>query len=164
MAKFNSRLKQGGAVGALLAGGVMAVQLIGGNEGERTKAYRDITGTWTICDGHTEGVRAGMVFTKAECRKLLGEDIIVYEEQMQSCLVDPQAIPIHVYVASLDFEYNVGKGNFCKSSIAAALNVGAYKEACQRQFRYTVSKGQRLKGLYNRRVKTVNFCMKDFAS
>jgi len=165
MAKvFQSRLTAG-ATGA--AGGAaalaLAVQLIGGHEGLRTRAYKDVIGVWTICYGHTENVRSGMVFTKAECDKQFGDDIVKYEKQMVSCLVEPKKIPIHVYIASLDIEYNIGEGAFCKSSIVTALNVGAYKTACERQLRYTMAGGRRIPGLYKRRVETMNFCMQDAA-
>lgn len=157
MSKFNSRLA-GGSAGAVAAL-ALTISLIGGHEGLRTKAYRDVIGVWTICYGHTEGVRGSMVFTKAECNKQFGDDLVTYEKQMQSCLVAPEKIPIRVYISSLDLEYNIGKGGFCKSSIAVALNAGAYKTACERQLRYTVAGGRRIPGLYKRRVDTLNFCM-----
>jgi lysozyme len=40
-------------------------------EGRENKAYRDIVGVWTICDGETKGVKPGMVKTDAECDAML---------------------------------------------------------------------------------------------
>lgn len=165
MAKFSdSRLKQGGTVAGGLAALLMAIQLIGGHEGLRTKAYRDVVGVWTICYGHTEVVRSGMVMTRAECDKQFGDDLLVYEQQMRSCLDKPDTIPIRPYIAFLDLEYNIGKGAFCRSSIAAAANTGNYRTACERMLRYSMAKGRRIPGLYKRRVETRDFCLKDMAS
>jgi lysozyme len=160
MASFsNSRLKQGGAIAGGLSVLALTIQLIGGHEGLRTKSYRDVVGVWTECYGHTVGARAGLVFTKAECDKQFGEDLLVYEQQMRSCLDNPDSIPIKSYIAFLDTEYNIGKSAFCNSSIAAAANTGNIAVACDRILRYTMAGGRRIAGLVRRRQETRAICL-----
>ena len=49
------------------AAATLACTFVGGHEGERLKAYRDIAGVPTICNGETRGVTMGMTATHLEC-------------------------------------------------------------------------------------------------
>ena len=110
----------------------LAIALIGGYEGLRLNSYQDVIGVWTACYGETRGIKKGMSFTKAECDAQFSEGLIQFEAGMRKCLAKPDDIPIKPYIAFLSLSYNVGIGAFCKSSVAAFANVGAYKAACNR--------------------------------
>ena len=60
---------KGAAIGGVAGAATIAaiVAFIGPWEGRRYTAYQDIVGVWTICEGHTKGVKAGDVATDAQC-------------------------------------------------------------------------------------------------
>ena len=60
---MTGRLKK---TGAFTAAGLIAVGIVGGFEGLRTKAYRDVVGVPTICFGETRGVKMGDTATDAQ--------------------------------------------------------------------------------------------------
>jgi len=62
---------------ATIVAGAVSLTLSGTAQQEGTvyRAYRDIGGKWTICNGHTKGVRAGMMATKAQCDAWLRADL-----------------------------------------------------------------------------------------
>lgn len=76
---------------ALVLGGASSLTLLNQflheEEGDRTHAYRDAGGVWTICKGltHVDGnpVRKGMVLTPAQCDRLDRE-----QEQKALALID----------------------------------------------------------------------------
>lgn len=141
------------------AAGALAVTLIGGFEGLRLAAYPDPIGIPTICYGETKGVKLGDVKTKAECDTLLITSIRAHEMGMRRCLVDPDAIPIKSYVAFVSFAYNVGVGNFCKSTLARKVNAGDIVGACNELPRWTRAGGRVLRGLVNRRSAEQDLCL-----
>jgi GH24 family phage-related lysozyme (muramidase) len=65
---------------------VVATATISHWEGRELRAYRDIVGVWTICDGETKGVRPGQTATPAECDSMLARNLIVYEAGLDRCL------------------------------------------------------------------------------
>lgn len=69
MAKTKTRLV--GALGAATVAGSLAVQTVGGFEGLKLYAYRDVIGVWTACYGETAGIKPGMKFSKATCDNML---------------------------------------------------------------------------------------------
>lgn len=61
-----SRLKKAG-IGLTVAGS-LAIGVIGGYEGLRTRAYPDMVGVPTVCFGETRGVKLGDVYTVEQCK------------------------------------------------------------------------------------------------
>lgn len=121
---FKGRMSKGVAFAAMMT------TMVGGFEGLRTVAYKDPVGIPTICFGETKGVTMGMSFTVAECKEMLAVSLAEHEAEMVSCLKAPDAIPDKVYGAALSLEYNIGKGNFCGSTLTKKLNDGDYLGAC----------------------------------
>jgi lysozyme len=155
-----SRLKKIGAgIGALTVAGTLAVQTVGGFEGLRLYAYRDVIGTWTACYGETAGIHPGMKFSKDSCDNLLVESLVKHERGMRACLSNPDSLPDKVYVADLSLAYNIGVGAFCKSSIARFQNEGKVAASCHRFLLYNRAGGKVNIGLINRRVKERALCL-----
>lgn len=152
-----SRLRKG-AVGLTVAGS-LAVGFIGGWEGLRTKAYRDVIGVPTICFGETRGVKMGDTYTVDECKAMLGDALVEFEAGMRRCLSAPDRIPDKPYVAFLSLAYNIGNGAFCKSSIARYANAGNLKAACDSLLLYTRAGGKVVQGLVNRRKEERKLCL-----
>lgn len=161
---MKTRLKKAGAgIAALTVAGSLAVQTVGGFEGLKLYAYRDVVGVWTACYGETKGIHRGMVFSRETCNNLLVDSLITHEQGMRKCLKNPDGLPIQVYVADLSLAYNVGVGAFCSSSIARYQNAGAIRASCNRFPLYNRAGGRVNKGLINRRAQERKLCLKGAA-
>ena len=155
-----SRLRIGGALTAL---GLFAVGLVGGLEGKRNAAYRDIVGVWTICYGETRGVRKNDYRTDAQCDAMLANALVDYEHGMRRCLKAPDALPGKMYVAMVSATYNLGMGAFCKSSMARLANAGDLEGSCQALMLYVNGRVRgvlrKIKGLVYRRDIERDICL-----
>lgn len=158
-----SRLKQIGAgIGAITLAGSMAIQTVGGFEGLRLYAYRDVVGVWTACYGETKGIRPGMRFSKEDCDNLLIDSLVEHEAGMRRCLQAPDAIPAESYVAFVSLTYNIGVGAFCRSTARKRLDAGNLVGACDAILSW--NKGGRplreIRGLTIRRHAERDLCLK----
>lgn len=161
-ATTKSRLKTG-AIGGLMT---LVVAVVGGYEGLRTKAYRDVVGIPTVCFGETRGVKMGDTYTVDECKVMLGEALVEFEKGMTKCLTSPATIPDKTYVATLSLSYNIGVGAFCKSTVAKRLNAGDIKGACNAFLSW--NRGGRplrvIPGLTRRRQEERALCLEGIAA
>lgn len=142
----------GGAAAAVIAA---AVAFIAPWEGEELRAYRDLVGVWTICNGATEGVKPGQTATPAECKERLALDVARYEKAIRPCLPDP--LPNGMLVAFISVAYNIGPAAFCKSSMAKY----AYSDpvrACASLLLYNKAGGKVVRGLVRRRAAEKELC------
>lgn len=116
----------------LIAGSValmaLATATISQFEGRELRAYQDIVGVWTICEGETKGVRPGQVATPAECDKMLASNIAYYEAGLDRCLT--AAVPGRTKVALVSWTMNVGIGAACGSTLVRKANAGDLRGAC----------------------------------
>jgi lysozyme len=153
-----SRLRKAG-IGLTVAGS-LAVGLIGGFEGMRTRAYIPIPGDVpTVCFGETRGVKMGDTHTPAECKAMLGTALVEFETNMRRCLVAPDRIPDKPYVAFLSVSYNIGSRAFCASTIARKANVGDIRGACDALLAWNKAGGRVVQGLVNRRAAERKLCL-----
>ena len=121
-------------------------------EGRELKAYRDIVGVWTICDGETKGVKPGMVKTNAECDAML----IARVEQdfyrpLTRCIKGYEAKPVSWQASMLSLAYNVGTGAACGSTAAKLARSGDLAGSCRAMTRFNRAGGRVIKGLKLRR-------------
>lgn len=150
-----SRLKKGTAAAAL------AVALVGGFEGLRQNAYPDpATGgkPWTICFGHTEGVRPGDRKSIEECKALLISDLAIYANGITKCVTAP--LPDERFVALTSFAFNVGVGAACKSSVVRLINQGRTRAGCDALLKWNRAAGIVFPGLTRRRQAERALCLK----
>lgn len=146
----------------LTAAGMLAITTTAHHEGLRTRAYKDVIGVPTICFGETRGVKMGDVKTVEECKWMLGNRLVEFEEntlQNKKCVLNPEIIPDVSYVQFLSLAYNIGEGGFCKSSIARYLNGGDVASACRSMNKYVYAGGVVWKGLVTRREAEVKLCL-----
>lgn len=114
----------GQVVGVLGQRGVMAAAalLVLAMEGISYVAYQDTGGVWTICAGHTAGVKPGDVATEQECGKHAEADLRTARQDVDRLVkVDPS---LACRVALIDFTYNVGAGAFSRSTLLRKINAG----------------------------------------
>lgn len=156
-----TKLKKAGAITAV---GALALSLIGGFEGLRTTAYRDVVGIPTICFGETKGVHMGDKASVEQCKTMLADRLIKdFEPEMRACITKPDAIPDKSYVAFLSLSYNIGSGAFCKSSVVTNINKGNYEAACNSLLSFNKARVNGkltvVKGLDTRRKEENKLCM-----
>lgn len=126
-------------------------------------AYRDIVGVWTICDGLTRGVRAGMTETPEGCTRRLETELVEHAVRLRSCT--PQLFArgrdqqLH---ASISLSYNIGWPSFCASTAAKRFRAGDWRGGCRAIGMWNKA-GRPLRvvpGLDNRRRREIAICMK----
>lgn len=131
---------------------------VGGWEGLQLVAYRDPINIPTICYGETKNVRMGMKATKAECDAMLIESLIEHEDGMLRCL--KREVPDGAHLAFLSLTYNVGVGNFCRSTLVKKANAGDIKGACEELMKWNRAGGVVFRGLTNRRKAEREICLR----
>ncbi|MBB3743745.1 lysozyme [Rhizobium sp. BK591] len=155
--------KTGGGLAAITLAGAMAIQTVGGFEGLKLYAYRDVVGIWTACYGETQGIKPGMKFSKADCDNMLIDSLVEHEAGMRACLKAPDALPIQTYVAGVSLTYNIGTGGFCGSTVVRKLNAGDIRGACDAFLMWDKAKGRKIAGLTKRREAERALCLKGVA-
>lgn len=147
------------AVG-LIAGSLVLTALstsfIGEWEGRELRAYRDIVGVLTICDGETKGVKVGDIATIAQCDAMLARNLRIYEAGLDRCLMAP--MPGKTKVAILSWAYNVGVGAACKSTLVRRANAGDLAGACTELSKWDKAAGRVIRGLTRRRAAERKLC------
>lgn len=126
-------------------------------EGVRLKAYKDAVGVWTIGAGHTSAagpprVVAGMTITSGEVMEILSRDLLTYERAVLDA-TKGIALKQHEFDALVSLCYNIGPGNFQKSSVLRHLIAKRYQQAGVSFSLWNKAKGRVLSGLTKRRRK-----------
>lgn len=116
----------------------------------------DPKGVNTVCYGHIEDVKIGDTYTKIQCEEMLAKDLPRYEAQVEKCI--HVAMPGYRHAAVLSFDYNVGGGALCKSSVARYINAGEWQKGCDALLLYDRAAGKVLPGLVKRRQSERKMC------
>ena len=126
------------------------IALIKEFEGLRLKAYKCPGGVWTIGYGHTAGVKPGMVISEAQAEEYLTADLIASEKYLNNLRL---AINQNQFDALISFIYNVGTGNFSRSTLLRKVRANPQDNSIMDEFlRWVYSKGRVLPGLQRRRL------------
>ena len=143
------------------AAGAMAicVTLVGGFEGLRQTAYRDVIGVPTICFGETRGVKMGDTKTAEECRAMLAGRLQEFADGVAGCVPRFPDLPPARAAAQVSLAYNIGIGAYCRSSVARLLNAGQDRAACDAFLKWNRAAGVVFPGLTRRRETERALCM-----
>ena len=126
------------------------IDLIKEFEGLRLKAYKCPGGVWTIGYGHTAGVKPGMVISEAQAEEYLMADLIASEKYLNDLRL---AINQNQFDALISFIYNVGTGNFSRSTLLRKVRANPQDNSIMDEFlKWVYSKGRVLPGLQRRRL------------
>jgi lysozyme len=130
-------------------------ELIQQFEGLRTRSYRDSIGVWTIGYGHTTAagppsVTSGMQITEAEAQDILRRDVAMFEKGVARLVTVP--LTNDQFSALVSFAYNVGLGNFERSSVLKSANAKDFDSVPRRLSLWTKAGGRILPGLIRRRA------------
>jgi lysozyme len=127
-----------------------AYALIKRFEGLRLTSYQDPVGIWTIGYGTTQGVEPHQTITEAEAEAMLRRAVQRIEDILGSAIHVP--LTQDQFDACICLSYNVGQGNFTKSTLLAKLNARDYEGAANEFTKWIHAAGAALPGLVRRRV------------
>ncbi|HEC0486911.1 TPA: lysozyme [Pseudomonas aeruginosa] len=108
-------------------------------EGTKFEAYPDSGGVWTICTGHTKGVRPGDRATPEQCAAYLQGDLGGAVDFVMRAV--PKAT-IWQKIALADFVYNVGATAFARSTLYRLTVAGDYVAAAAQFMRWRFVAGR----------------------
>lgn len=129
--------------------GQRGINLIKQHEGLRLEAYRCPAGVFSIGYGHTAGVRRGDVIDAQRAEQLLAEDLGESEAVVNR---ECPGLSQNRFDALVSFVFNVGTGNFLKSTLLKCVKANPENVNIRYEFsRWTRSKGVELAGLMRRR-------------
>lgn len=123
-------------------------------EGCVLKAYLCSAGVLTIGVGHTSAAGApvvakGMVISKAEADEILTRDLGIFEAVVNRLV--RVNLNQNQFDALVSFVFNLGEGNFSKSTLLRKLNAGDYAGASDQFAVWNRAGGKVLTGLTKRR-------------
>lgn len=135
------------------------------DEGSELRAYRDIAGIWTICNGDTANVRPGMVETPEGCRRRLEAQLIAHAKPVMACTPrlreegrDWQR------AAAVSLAYNIGVRAYCRSSVDRRFDIGQWRAGCDAFLKWNKARvnGQLrpVRGLTLRRQRERAICLR----
>ena len=134
---------------------IYGLRLLAKHEGLSLKAYKCPAGVWTIGYGNTfyeDGtkVKEGDIITKQRAEELLR--IIANDFATKVKAVVKQNLTLQQFDALVSFAYNVGVGNFAKSTLLKKVNANPLDPTIQAEFeKWNKANGRVLKGLVTRR-------------
>ena len=126
------------------------INLVKRFEGLELKAYRDSVGILTIGYGHTHAVKAGDIITGEQADAFLREDLQVAELTVNTNV--KVKLTQGQFDALVSFVFNLGSGNFVKSTLIRKLNAGDYAGAADEFGKWVNAGGKKLPGLVKRRA------------
>ena len=133
------------------------INLIKEYEGFKSKSYLCPAGIWTIGYGTTRignnPVKKGMVCTREEAENWLKQDVIVFLNGIESAINSGVKLNQNQVDSLVSFVYNVGIGNFKKSTLLKYINDGFFVLAKNEFKRWNKGGGKVLPGLVARRAK-----------
>lgn len=121
-------------------------------EGCELCAYPDpATGAapWTIGYGHTSGVKPGDVCTADQADKWMNDEANDVAKKIQDVVTVP--LKQNQLDALVSLVYNIGFGNFKKSTLLKKLNAEEYDDASNEFLKWIRGNGKVMPGLVARR-------------
>lgn len=131
--------------------GSTGMALIKASEGLSLQMYRDPAGLWTIGYGHLikPDEKIGREIKIKEAEDLLKKDLKQAEKIIQSVVT--VELSQNQFDALVALVFNIGSGNFRKSTLLKYLNQGDYSKAADQFLVWDKAGGRKLPGLTHRR-------------
>ncbi len=126
------------------------LQLTENFEGCRLTAYQDDGGVWTLGYGHTRMVHEGSVCTQAQAVAWLMDDVQNAAGAVNRLVT--VTLTQDEFDALVDFVFNLGVGNFAKSTLLRLLNKGDFAGAADQFDLWDHDDGKIVQGLLRRRL------------
>ena len=132
------------------------------------KAYLDIVGVATACDGLTSyqgrKIKPSDRFTESQCATMLEDALIDHAEGVMACTPGLSlTIPRRdmARFAAVSLAYNVGVAAYCRSTARARFNAGAIRQGCDAILLWNKAGGRVIPGLARRRERERAKCLLD---
>ncbi len=130
------------------------IDLIKKYEGFRAKAYKCPADKWTIGYGHTLNVKSTDVIDKAQAEVFLRQDVEFAEKEVNRHNLN---ITQNQFDALVSFVFNLGAGNFARSSLLRKIKSNPNDPTIRKEFeRWIYAGGKILNGLVRRRKEESN--------
>jgi lysozyme len=97
------------------------------------RAYHDLGGVWTICDGHTKDVHEGDVADDPKCDADTAEDLLASAHEVLLCA---SVLNSHHEQLRAAIRFQNNTGHFCASSAAPLFKAGKLKAGCDKLLAY----------------------------
>jgi lysozyme len=123
------------------------------------RAYRDIAGVATACDGITKGVKMGQVYTEAQCNAKLERELVVHAEGVMRC--SPALVKDDNdwrRIAAVDHGYQFGVAAWCGSTAHRLIEQGKIAEGCADLLRWNKAGGRFSNGVQRRSYRRMEYC------
>jgi len=120
----------------------------------RLTAYLDSAGIPTIGYGHTAGVKMGDTCTQEQADQWLEDDVAHAVAAINNDL--KVTLTQHQFDALVSLCYNIGEGNFARSTLLKKLNSHEFDQASEQFKLWDMAGGKHLAGLANRRAGEEN--------
>lgn len=124
-------------------------------EGQKLFVYDDGFGFPTVGVGHLvkpqDNLQLGDKITQAQSDKFLRDDVASYEKIVNDFV--RVSLTQNQFDMLVSLSFNIGIGNFKKSTLLKKLNSGDYQGAANRFSDWRRSAGRVVKGLITRRAK-----------
>lgn len=118
-------------------------------EGLRLKAYKCPAGVWTVGYGHTRGVTSSTEISQSMADLFLLDDIRPLERHINKLGINFRQ---GQFDAIVSFLFNLGEGNFNKSTLKKKILAGGNDEDIAAEFKkWNKASGKVLDGLTKRR-------------
>lgn len=131
----------------------LLIKLIKESEGCKLISYKCPAGIWTIGYGQTKGIKEGMTWTQNQA----DEDLVktALEVLNRAIKYSPILATVNMekQAAIADFIYNLGVGNYAKSTLKKKVDAGDWIAASSEIKKWDKAAGKVLKGLTVRRAK-----------
>jgi lysozyme len=133
----------------------LATDLLTQFEGYSSTPYKDVTGTWTIGYGFTRLNNKAITSNTPLLDKAMALNELISRLGRLNNQLDVECkepLTHHQRAACLSLAYNIGMGEFARSTLLKYLNDGAYGAACAQFSLFHFSKGISVAGLVKRRA------------
>lgn len=150
-------------VGAIAATSLFAT--VPKEEGTEYRAYRDIAGIWTVCQGDTKDVHPGLIETPEGCRQRLEAQLVAHAKPVMACTPSlSQPGRDYQRAAAVSLAYNIGVKAWCHSSADKLFDMNNWQGGCNAFLLYSKARvnGQlrTVRGLLLRRERERQICLK----
>jgi lysozyme len=106
------------------------INLIKEFEGLRLNAYQDVAGIWTIGYGHIRTAIEGMIINLERALELLKGDLKEAETYVTRAIAGSRTTS-NQFSAMVSLAYNIGIGNFGKSTVLREHKAGNHQSAAR---------------------------------
>jgi lysozyme len=135
----------------ILRTGAKGIALIKSFEGLELRAYKCPADVLTIGYGSTgPHVKPNMVITEKQAEDLLRQDLVRFERAVTRLVTVP--ISQNQYDALVSFTFNLGEGNFSRSTLLKRVNARDFSGAQKEFAKWNRAGGIVLAGLTRRRA------------